>query len=322
MITAYIHVNGALEARPVNRDGELPPAAVWIDLLNPLPEEVEQVERACALDLPTLEEMREIETSSRLYQDNGAFFMTAILIHRADTEIPDSVPVTFILAGHRLITLRHAEPQPFRLFAAQTAKPGTLYHTGEMALVGLLDAIVDRLADILERVQESVTALSREVFAHDKRRPNDGFEIVLKRLGRDQGLVGRARESLVSISRLLNFLGRTGEQPAGTEMERGVKTLVQDTTSLSDHTSYLSNNINFLLEAILGLISIEQNNIIKIFSVAAVMFLPPTLIASVYGMNFEVMPELGWPYAYPVVLVLMVLSAVTPYLYFKRRGWL
>lgn len=322
MITAYVHVDGALRAHPVNRDGDLPPAAIWIDLLNPLPEEVEQVERALGLDLPTLEEMREIETSSRLYQDNGAFFMTAILIHRADTEIPDSVPVTFILVGHRLITLRHAEPQPFRLFAAQTAKPGAACHTGEMALIGLLDAIVDRLADILERVQESVTALSREVFAHDKRRPNDGFETALKRLGRDQGLVGRARESLVSISRLLNFLGRSGEQPAIGEMERGVKTLVQDATSLSDHTSYLSNNINFLLEAILGLISIEQNNIIKIFSVAAVMFLPPTLIASVYGMNFEVMPELAWPYAYPVVLILMILSAVTPYLYFKRRGWL
>lgn len=322
MITAYIHSRGTLEPRPVNAEGDLPDDAVWIDLLNPLPEEVEQVERALRLDLPTLEEMREIETSSRLYQDNGAFFMTAILIHRADTEIPDSVPVTFILAERRLITLRHAEPQPFRIFAAQTAKPATVYHTGEMALVGLLDAIVDRIADILERVQEGVTELSREVFAHDKRRPSDGFETVLKKLGRDQGLVGRARESLVSISRLLSFLGRTSEQSAILDMERGVKTLVQDVTSLSDHTSYLSNNINFLLEAILGLISIEQNSIIKIFSVAAVMFLPPTLIASVYGMNFEVMPELEWPYAYPVVLALMVLSAVTPYLYFKRRGWL
>lgn len=323
MITAYIQKEGCLKGRPVERDDELPQVAVWIDLLNPTPEEVELVERGLRLDLPTLEEMREIETSSRLYQDNGAFFMTAILIHRADTEIPDSVPVTFILAGHRLITLRHAEPQPFRLFAAQTAKPGTAYHNGELALIGLLDAIVDRLADILERIQESVAALSRDVFAHDKRRPREGFETVLKKLGRDQGLVGRARESLVSISRLLSFLGRSGDHPAAArEVERGVRTLVQDVASLSDHTSYISNNINFLLEAILGLISIEQNNIIKIFSVAAVMFLPPTLIASVYGMNFEVMPELAWPYAYPVVLLLMLLSAVTPYLYFKRRGWL
>src|SRR5690606_37259195 len=136
-------------------------------------------------------------------------------------------------------------PQPFRMFAAQTAKPGTGHETGEMALVGLLDAIVDRLADILEKVQERVTELSREVFAQDKRRPSDGFEMALKRLGRDQGLVGRARESLVSISRVLSFLGRSGEQPVQAEMERGLKTLVQDVASLSDHTSYLANNMNF-----------------------------------------------------------------------------
>jgi len=322
MITAFVCENGALLAQPATGDLTLPKNAVWIDLLNPEPEEVARVERALGFNLPTLEEMREIETSSRLYQEKGAFFMTAILIHRADTEIPDSVPVTFILAGHCLITLRHAEPQPFRMFAAQTAKPGTGHETGEMALVGLLDAIVDRLADILEKVQERVTELSREVFAQDKRRPSDGFEMALKRLGRDQGLVGRARESLVSISRVLSFLGRSGEQPVQAEMERGLKTLVQDVASLSDHTSYLANNMNFLLEAILGLISIEQNNIIKIFSVAAVMFLPPTLIASIYGMNFEFMPELAWPYGYPAVLIVMILSAVTPYLYFKRRDWL
>src|SRR5690606_26760592 len=161
-------------------------------------------------------------SSSRLYQDNGAFFMTASVIHRSDTEIPDSVPVTFILAGHRLITLRHAEPQPFRSFAAQVARPGYGAQNGELALTGLLDAIVDRLVDILERIQGDVDALSRDVFANDRRKPSDGFEGVLKRLGRGQGLVARARDSLVSITRLLSFLGRTGEQKPDKTLSRNV----------------------------------------------------------------------------------------------------
>jgi magnesium transporter len=145
---------------------------------------------------------------------------------------------------------------------------------------------------------------------------------VLRRVGRTQALTTQARESLVSIARLLSFIGRPGETKLPKSFERGFKTIARDVMALSDHASFLASNINFMLDATLGMINSEQNGIIKIFSVAAVVFLPPTLIASVYGMNFDIIPELKWSLGYPFAIFLMIVSAVLPYYYFKRRGWL
>lgn len=321
MITAYVNINGALRPHPIAPGEELPVSAVWIDLLSPTPAESHLVEHALGLEFPTKEEMREIEISSRLYQEDGAFFLTATLITKADSESPESVPATFVLAGHRLITLRHAESQPFRAFAAQVARNASAYNNGEAALTGLLDAIVDRIADILERIQTEVDGLSHRIFSRNDSKTAVDFEDVLKCIGRYQALTAKARESLVSLGRLLSYLGRPSKDKAG-DLERNVRTIARDVMSLSDHATYLSNNISFLLETTLGLISIEQSSIIKIFSVAAVVFLPPTLIASIYGMNFEIMPELAFTYGYPISLGVMVLSAILPYLFFKYRGWL
>lgn len=323
MITAYVNSMGTMRPVSLAPGSELPFAATWIDLLSPTPSETKTIESALGLEFPTKEEMQEIEVSSRLYQDNGAFFLTATVMTKADTDIPQSVPITFILTGHRLITLRHAEPLPFRVFAAQMERPGHACATGEAALMGLLDAIVDRIADILERVQQELDGLSGEAFSRQKSRAGLNFEDMLRHIGRCQTLTSKARDSLVSIARLLSFLGRPGDTKADKALGRSVKTLARDVTSLSDHATFLASNINFLLDAILGMLNIEQNGIIKIFSVAAVVFLPPTLIASVYGMNFEHMPpEIHSSYGYPIALVLMLLSAVLPYLYFKRKGWL
>lgn len=181
---------------------------------------------------------------------------------------------------------------------------------------------MDRLADILERVQRDMDKLSLEVFSAGNGRRDMDFEDVLRKIGRAQGLTSRARESLVSIGRLVSFLSRPGEGTLDEPSGRSLMTLSSDVVSLSDHASFLAGSINFQLDATLGLINIEQNAIIKIVSVAAVVFLPPTLIASIYGMNFDFMPELKWPMGYPFAGLLMILSAVGPYWYFKRRGWL
>ncbi len=323
MITAYVNNLGVLRPVVLAATDPLPYAAVWIDLLRATTEETKAIEHALGLDLPTIEEMREIEVSSRLYQENGAFFLTATLLTHADTTDPQSTPVTFVLSGHRLITLRHAEPQSFRIFASQTERPSHGCNNGEAAFMGLLDAIIDRLADILERVQLEMDALSREVFApNTKGAGRHDFHEILKRIGRGQTLTSKTRESLVSLARILSFLGRPGDTKPDKQWGRNIKTLASDVTSLSDHASFLANNINFLLDATLGMLNIEQNGIIKIFSIAAVVFLPPTLIASIYGMNFEFMPELHWPYAYPIAVLAMVISAILPLAYFKRRGWL
>jgi len=319
MITAYARSNGTLTPSRIELGETLPEDAIWIDLLGPSREEERLAERALGIDLPTREEMREIEISSRLYQENGALFMTATLMTQADTVSPETEPVTFILVGHRLLTIRYANPLPFQLFASQVQRQPESWLSGDSVLAGLLDAIVDRIADVLERVQHDMSQVSRTIFAREK----TDFEEALRSIGLAEGLTSRARESLVSIARVLTFLSRpAGEGKANKPFSRSLKTLSRDVLALSDHCTFLANNITFMLNTTLGMVNIEQTNIIKIFSVASVVFLPPTLIASIYGMNYEVMPELNWSFGYPMSIMLMVISAVAPYLYFKRRGWL
>jgi magnesium transporter len=318
MITAYVRTNGTLTPVTVQLNETLPEDAIWIDLLGPSREEEKLAERALGIALPTREEMREIEISSRLYQENGALFMTATLMTQADTVNPETEPVTFILVGHRLLTIRYANPLPFQIFASQVQRQPDSCLSGDSVLAGLLDAIVDRIADVLERVQHDMNQVSRTIFARQK----TDFEEALRTIGLAEGLTSRARESLVSITRLLAFLSRPSEGKPNKPFSRALKTLARDVLALSDHSSFLANNITFMLNATLGMVNIEQTDIIKIFSVASVVFLPPTLIASIYGMNYQYMPELNWKFGYPLSILLMILAAVLPYLYFKRRGWL
>jgi magnesium transporter len=270
--------------------------------------------------------MQEIEISSRLYIENGARFMTATLMCAADTENPRTTAVTFILAGHRLVTVRHDEPKPFMLVEnklARTCAPGI---TGEMVLMELLDAVIDRNADILERAGGDMDAISHDIFEPEgdaRTGQAKRYSDILIAIGRKGDLTSKVRESLVSIGRVVTFVA------AGTEgvkwskdMREQLKTMQRDVTSLTDHASYLSNKITFVLDAMLGVVNLEQNNIIKLFSVMAVVMMPPTLIASVYGMNFKLMPELEWQHGYPMALIMMLLAAAGPYLFFKWKKWL
>lgn len=321
MITAYVHANGMLKPVALQRGDAIPESAVWIDVLSPQDEDLVYLDKALGLDVPTEEDMREIEMSSRLYQEDDALYMTATMICNADTPEPRNVPVTFVLARQRLLTLRYAEPTPFRMFAAHVQRHVIPCASGEEVLAGLLDAIVDRIADILERVQGDVDALSSEIFKHHGRTKRD-YNAILVRIGACHGFITKARDSLVSFGRMVSFVARPSETKRAKATERSFKTVARDVTSLSDHASFLANNISFMLDATLGLINNEQTGIIKIFSVAAVVFLPPTLIASIYGMNFEFMPELAWAWGYPMSVGLMVVFAILPYLFFKYRGWL
>lgn len=322
MITAYSCQSGTLQAQEIAAGQTIPPDTVWLDLFEPVREEEQLVEQAFGFDVPTREEMQEIEISSRLYHDGGATITTATIIAQADSEMPISRPITFVLIEHRLVTIRYSNPQPFRQFVHHTQRPGTPCGSGEDILAGLLDAVVDRLADILERVQHNMDALSAQIFAKDRKRGDINLENIVRQIGLAQSLNMRVRESLVSVSRLLLFLSRPGDSRPDKAVGRTLKTLSRDVTSLSDHANYLSTNITFLLDATLGMINIEQTGIIKIFSVAAVVFLPPTLIASIYGMNFHHMPELDFIWGYPMSIALMVLFAILPYWFFKHRRWL
>jgi magnesium transporter len=316
---------GCLKKVEVAPDESLPAEAVWLDLAAPSDDEERRVESLLGVGVPTREEMQEIEASSRLYEENGALYMTTTVVARADSERPEASAISFILAGDRLVTVRYAEPQSISLFAARCQRAPGPYTRGDAVLAGLLDALIDRIADVLERIGLEIEDISHDVFEHSsKPGGGDDFQRILRSLGRRDDLTSKVRESLVGIGRLLMFFGEAGtpDAKAAKDLRNRLRTMSRDVRSLTEHASFLSGKISFLLEATLGMIAIEQNAIIKIFSVVAVVFLPPTLIASIYGMNFDFMPELDWSLGYPLALALMLGSAIAPYLYFKRRGWL
>jgi magnesium transporter len=252
--------------------------------------------------------------------------MTISVIVRFASDKPEISPVTFILAGDRLVTLRYDEPRSFTTFLAHAERHPSACATGSAALAGLLEAIVDRIADILEYVGRDIDNVSTAIFDRDPK--NSGrlsgldFQELLRRVGQNQGRTAKVRDSLVSLSRLLSFLALPREESHHKGLQPHVESLTRDVSSLTQHGGSIASIINFQLDALLGMINVEQNGIIKIFSVAAVALMPPTLIASIYGMNFKAMPELDWSLGYPIALGLMIVSAILPYLYFKRRGWL
>ena len=307
--------------------GTIAPEALWLDLIEPTPEEERLVETTFGIDVPTREEMREIEASNRLYEEAGAMYMTITIVTRLDTDLPESAQITFIVAKERLVTNRYVDPLPFQRFIAFAEKHPNSCTSAPMILAGLIEAIVNRMADVLERVGADLDQLSTDTFTPPKKRRSARTQsrdtrAVLARVGQNGDLNSKARESLVSVNRLLTFVQQTTALTLPNDVRSRFRTLSRDVLALSDHASFVASKATFLLEATLGLINIEQNNIIKIFSVAAVVFLPPTLIASIYGMNFHVMPELSWIGGYPMAIVLMIISAILPYVYFKRRGWL
>ncbi len=325
MIHAYVPRNAAIEQAALVPDAPIPAGALWLDLDSPTEEERRRVEAALAVSLPTREEMKEIEPSSRLYAEAGALYMTATIIAHADDPNPTANPVTFILTGHTLVTLRYSDPRPFVTYGVRLVKQAASCGSGEEALIGLLETIVDRIADILEKVSVELEATARQIFAARSGPESDHLQAVLKSLARDEDLTSTSRESLLGLLRVARFFATTGEGPSKKETKdhkQRLKTLVRDIQLLNEHVSFELTKINFLLDATLGMINIEQNRIIKLFSVAAVVFLPPTLVASIYGMNFRHMPELEWVFGYPMAIGMMILSAILPYVYFKHRRWL
>lgn len=299
--------------------------AIWLDLISPTDKEEKIVENALCLDVPTQKEMQSIELSSRLYKQNDNLFMTAMMIADSTSSHPVHQPVTFILTPDKLITVRYIEPQAFSLFVSNMANYDLVLNQSDTILLGLLEVIIDRLADNLEFVGEELDEISQKIFDYGyltkKHTPID-YKRVIKKIGLHADLNNKIRESLVTFNRLVSFFAHSIEYDAQDEKKLTIGTITNDINALSDYTNFISNKVNFLLDATLGLISIDQSTIIKIFSVAAVIFLPPTLIASIYGMNFKFMPELSWKWGYLLAILYMILSALISYKFFKYKKWL
>ncbi len=325
MLNLYVPSGSSLHAYQHPQDVPDLSSCVWFDLLNPTREEELLVEDMLGIDAPTREDMQEIELSSRLYSESDAVFMTATVLVHMDSVTPTAAPITFVLKGDRLLTLRYADPRPFTTFAARAQRPTSGYTTGSLIFTGLLEAFVNRIADVLEEMGTQIDSLSAQVFVErsDKLKNTD-FKDTLRLLGRKGDLCSKARESLISLTRLTHYASDAldvSHLPQAKDVKNRLMAIDRDVTSMLDHVSFLNSKVAFLLEATLGLINIEQNAIIKLFSVVSVALMPPTLIASIYGMNFKTMPELNWTWGYPLAIALMLVSALVPFIYFKKRGW-
>lgn len=325
MITAYRSDGEAVALSPDQRLTTLPADVVWLDLERPTGEEDAYVEALAGISVPTRQDLRDIEPSSRLYADEKAHYLTASLIAHADTDHPVLTDVAFVLTKSLLVTVRYDSPRSFHLFAtAMCRMPGGVQNA-HLALARLFETITDRTAEILEHAEMRSDELLQEIFGTDKngkRRPPKFLENLLGDIARHHRLVSKTRDSLASLARVMTFMSTIPVIHDDPETRALARSISRDIQSLSEHASFISANITFLLDASLGLINVEQNAIIKIFSIASVVLLPPTLVASIYGMNFQAMPELQWAYGYPASLVLMVISAVIPFFIFRWKGWL
>lgn len=323
MITAYLSQDKLRPEIVTHQNQAILQKAIWVDLVHPSRDEETLIERILDLDIRTREEMQGIEPSSRLYKANGTVFLTATMIAKSDSAEPKSDAITLILKDDKLITVRYIEPQAFSLFISQLPKLTIDCHHATNLLITLLETTIDRLADILERVGRVLDDYSQTIFrtqAADKIKID--YKLLLQELGSNGDLNAKAWESLVSFNRLSVFLGQVISSNYDEEMQMKLSSVAKDIIALGDQVKFLTAKVNFLLDATLGMVNIEQNNIIKIFSIAAVIFLPPTLIASIYGMNFHAIPELNWKFGYPLSIILMLISAWLPYKYFKVKKWL
>ena len=303
--------------------------ASWIDLNAPTEEEETAVERAIGVDVPTREEMRDIEESSRIYERKGALFLTGVIITGIAEHRPRRTEVSFVLTPEHLVTVRYADPLPFKLFEQKCARQPEEHNSADRLFISLIEQIVQRIADILEKITTELDGVAGDVFREEGAAAKDethppriDLQSIVRRLGRSSALLGKLRESLLSFSRILSFVRRSAETWLKDEVKEKAKSLERDLTSLAEYAEHLSAQIGHLQEATFNLINIEQNRVIKVFSIAAVLFLPPTLVATLYGMNFKYMPELNWVLGYPFSLLLMIASAIIPYYWFKRNNWL
>jgi magnesium transporter len=297
----------------------------WVDLLDPSPEEIKHVAAECGIEVPSREALQEIEASSRLrVEDNVLYVSMPLAIQDAATGLTP-VPLGFILSQQQLITIRYSDVHAFADVRTKVEKGACMTSTAVFA--ALIDAMVDFSADLLEKLSSDLAAVSTRVFGrqgvvprHDKT-----FTRALRDSVNAIGIAGdrssRVRESLLGLQRIVGYVGEMTAEWHLTELKSQLKTARQDLTSLVDFEAHLSGKTQFLLDAVLGFINTEQNDIFKVLTIASVVGIPPTLIASMYGMNFKNMPELNWIWGYPYGLTLIFISALIPIVWFKHRGW-
>lgn len=319
-LRAFCHRDGHLVPLP---EGAPLSQALWIDLFRP-------TEADCAalaelgVEVPSLADMEEIEVSNRLYREGGTDYLTVVLTGHSDANVPLSGPVTFIIDPHRIVTVRHHASRPFETYPNRADKVGPGCANPNQIFLSLSEEIIGRLADLLESAGRSLEQLSRTIYDPGTRGTRQQrLEVALRVVGRESALLGHVRLALLTLGRALGFYAQTAGERLGDEGLAGaVANLTRDIHALEVHTDFLSARVGLASDATLGMINLAQNATVRIVSVVAVLFSPPMLVASVYGMNFESMPELASPWGYPLALLAMLVSSVGAWAFFRWKNWL
>jgi magnesium transporter len=297
--------------------------AIWIDLIQPSDTEMAQL-REMGFNLPTLSEMEEIELSNRLYREDGVDYMTAMLPGEIAGGGRMSMPVTFVLSGTQLITVRHHSPRPFLTFPTRAEKSTLGCTTADRLFIGLSEEIIARLADILESAGRTLDNTTAGVFdPRSATAGSDRLQAALQDIGREAEIMASVRLGLLTIERMLAFFTALIEdRPEGKRLRPVVRAQMRDVQALEVHADFLGSRVSLAVDTTLGMINLQQNNTVRILSVIAALFLPPTLIASIYGMNFHDMPELQMSWGYGYALVLMGATTLGTYLFLRWKRWL
>ena len=305
---------------------ELPGTIIWIDLLNPTEQEKEFVKSRAGVRIPSVDALSEIESSSRLIVERGTIYVSTPVVAQADSADAFLSPLGLILTEHVLVTVRFEKSSVIDTVVERIQRDETL-RTSTGVFVALLEALVDRGADVLERLAAELDMVSRIVFRGDPSsrehtvRSNAALRRILSEVGATGDRLSLARDVLLGLSRVAPFAVSSGHTWIVPEFEARLAAVSKDVASLNDYEGHVSDKVQFLLDAILGFITIEQNDLFKVLTIVSVVGIPPTLVAGIYGMNFKSMPELSWEWGYPFGLALIVLSALLPFLWFKWRGW-
>ena len=301
-------------------------SALWIDLYNPTDEEVQKVSTALKLSVPQRAELEEIESSSRLQAENGQIQMSLPVSAHGEDEAP--TPVGFILSKERLVTIRFTEMRAFEAAAHQCTKKHDPLTTSHEIFATIIEGMIDFGADMLEEIANELNDVSKTVFRRYKRtrqhniaRSNKRMRETLLAVGMAGERLSQIRESILGLQRAVPYAVDKAKGWMGDVISERLKTAGTDLVSLSDFEVHLSNKVQFLLDAVLGFINTEQNDIFKVLTIASVVGIPPTFLASMWGMNFETIGEYHWHYGYAFALTMIGISIVLPVIWFKWRGW-
>jgi len=316
MLSAFKLDNNRLSRLELEESDNLT-GALWVDLVAPEKTERERVQVELDQNLVTRLELGDIEASARFFEDEDGLHIHSFFYYKDAEDHAGNATVAFTIRNGRLYTLRERELPAFRLYRMRARTQILVDGNAYELLLDLFETKIEQLADEIENIYTDLEKLSRVIMEGQQ---GDKYDAALSILAEQEDIGWKVRLCLMDTQRALNFLLRKARLPAS-QLEQA-REIQRDIGSLLPHNESLFQKVNFLMQAAMGFINIEQNRIIKIFSVVSVIFLPPTLVASSYGMNFQFMPELNWSFGYPGAITLMIVAGLAPYLYFKRKNWL